>query len=229
MPFRFVGRSFMAFVLTPEPPLNHWLSMLDASIAEAPAFFAGRPVVLDLSRLDLAKPALAGLLAELQARAVRTIAVEGVDPDWLGPGLKPLAGGIRAGPVELPTAPEPPPKPAPQGLRAVAPAGLLLAEPIRSGATVCYPEGDVTVLGSVASGAEVIAGGSIHVYGTLRGRAIAGSEENPTARIFCRRFEPELLAINGLYRSADDFNPDLHGQPVQAWLDGSILELQILA
>jgi septum site-determining protein MinC len=64
-----------------------------------------------------------------------------------------------------------------------------------------------------------MAGGSIHVYGALRGRAIAGMLGNPQARIFCRRLEAELLAIDGLYRTAEDMDPTLRGRPVQAWLD----------
>ena len=75
---------------------------------------------------------------------------------------------------------------------------------MRSGQSVIFPEGDVTVLGSVGSGAEIVAGGSIHIYGTLRGRAIAGATGNARARIFCRKLEAELLAIDGLYKTADD-------------------------
>jgi septum site-determining protein MinC len=85
---------------------------------------------------------------------------------------------------------------------------------------VIFPEGDVTVIGSVASGAEIIAGGSVHIYGALRGRALAGSVGNPEARIFCRRLEAELLAIDGVYKTADDMAPELRGQAVQLWLDG---------
>jgi septum site-determining protein MinC len=81
----------------------------------------------------------------------------------------------------------------------------------------------VTVVGSVASGAEVIAGGSIHVYGSLRGRAIAGSMGNAKARIFCRKFEAELVAIDGLYKTADEMAKDLRGRPVQARLDGDAI------
>jgi septum site-determining protein MinC len=77
----------------------------------------------------------------------------------------------------------------------------------------------VTVLGSVASGAELVAGGSIHVYGTLRGRAMAGSKGNSRARIFCSRNEAELLAIDGNYRIAEDMDDNLRSRPVQAWLD----------
>ena len=81
---------------------------------------------------------------------------------------------------------------------------LLIEGSVRSGQSILHPEGDVTVLGSVASGSEIVAGGSIHIYGTLRGRAIAGCTGNGKARIFCRKFEAELIAIDGLYKTADD-------------------------
>jgi septum site-determining protein MinC len=99
------------------------------------------------------------------------------------------------------------------------PNSLLLDSSIRSGQCIVHPEGDVIVVGSVASGAEVIAGGSIHIYGTLRGRAIAGSRD-ARARIFCRKLEAELLSIDGLYMVADDMPAHLRGQQIQVWLDG---------
>ena len=70
--------------------------------------------------------------------------------------------------------------------------------------------GDITIIGSVGSGAEVIAAGSIHVYGTLRGRAFAGIEGEAHARIFCRKLEAELIAIDGFYVVADEISRDLH-------------------
>ena len=87
-----------------------------------------------------------------------------------------------------------------------------------------FPEGDVTVIGSVASGAEIIAGGSIHVYGALRGRAMAGSLGNVSARIFCRKLEAELLAIDGVYKVAEDIDDKLRGQPVQLWLEDDTIK-----
>lgn len=99
------------------------------------------------------------------------------------------------------------------------PNSLLLDNPVRSGQCIVHPEGDVIVVGSVASGAEVIAGGSIHIYGTLRGRAIAGSRD-ARARIFCRKLEAELLSIDGLYMVAEDMPAHLRGQPIQVWLEG---------
>jgi septum site-determining protein MinC len=99
------------------------------------------------------------------------------------------------------------------------PTSLLVGETVRSGRSIVFPGGDVTIVGSVASGAEVIAGGSIHVYGALRGRAVAGLLGQP-ARIFCRRFEAELLAIDGRYKTIDGADAALRGRAVQAWLDG---------
>ena len=73
----------------------------------------------------------------------------------------------------------------------------------------------VIVIGSVGSGAEIVAAGSIHVYGALRGRAMAGAYGDEGARIFCRRLEAELIAVNGLYQTAEDIEPRLRRQPVQ--------------
>jgi len=105
---------------------------------------------------------------------------------------------------------------------------LIIETPIRSGQSVVFPEGDVTVLGSVASGAEIVAGGSIHIYGTLRGRAIAGSIGNANARIFCQKLEAELVAIDGLYKTAEDIESQSRGRPVQFWLEGDALRTAAL-
>ncbi|RWL47629.1 MAG: septum formation inhibitor MinC [Mesorhizobium sp.] len=100
---------------------------------------------------------------------------------------------------------------------------LMIKAPIRSGQSVFHPHGDVIVLGSVASGSEIVAGGSIHVYGTLRGRAIAGSEGNVSARIFCRKNEAELLAVDGWYTTAEEMEGVSRGKAVQAFLDNDAL------
>jgi len=109
------------------------------------------------------------------------------------------------------------------------PASLVHDKPVRSGQSVVFPDGDLTILGSVASGSEVVAGGSIHIYGTLRGRAIAGSTGNSTARIFCNKLEAELIAIDGLYRTAEDMDPQYRSRPVQAWLEGETMTMAALS
>ncbi|MDX8534699.1 septum site-determining protein MinC [Mesorhizobium sp. VK25A] len=111
-----------------------------------------------------------------------------------------------------------------QGAAEMPAAGtLMIKAPIRSGQSVFHPHGDVIVLGSVASGSEIVAGGSIHVYGTLRGRAIAGSEGNISARIFCRKNEAELLAVDGWYTTAEEMEGTSRGKAVQAFLDNDAL------
>jgi septum site-determining protein MinC len=219
-PMRFRGRSYMAFALTPEPPIVDWLAELDNWIRSSAGFFVGRPVVLDLTAVTLTSPAIAHLIGELGTRSIRIMGIEGVEADKLGPGLPPLLKGGRAANVEAvdSTAAS---KPAPAARK--EPSSLLLEAPVRSGQSVFFPDGDVTVLGSVGSGAEVIAGGSIHIYGTLRGRAMAGMSGNRAARIFCSKIEAELLAIDGFYRTAEDLDTALRGRLVQAWLNGEVL------
>ena len=105
---------------------------------------------------------------------------------------------------------------------------MLLDKPVRSGQSVFFPQGDVTVIGAVASGAEVIAGGSIHIEGALRGRAFAGASGNTEARIFCRRLEAELVAIDGNYLTAEQCEPELIGRPVQIRLDDGAVIMGLL-
>ena len=223
-PIRFRGRSFMATVLAPLPPVADWLAELDAVNARAPSFFAGRPVILDLTGLRLTRADLEELVADLGQRAITILGVEGAPDGVLGPGLPPpLSGGRPSGEIPAPDA-EAAPEPAVPAAPPAPARSLILDQPVRSGQTILHTEGDVVVMGAVASGAEVIAGGSIHVYGTLRGRAVAGVSGNPQARIWCRRFEPELVAIDGLYKAADDLDPAFQGQATEVRLvDDAIL------
>jgi septum site-determining protein MinC len=235
--FRFLGRSFLALVFAPEPPIPAWLDELDLWLRRSTGFFAEKPVVLDLTRTPLSRIEYETLIADLRTRNIRLVAVEGVDASWRGPELAPLGNGGRSTAiVDLPlgdAAPNPassqaapadrPPVPDPEPTAPSVPASLLIDVPVRSGQSVFFPDGDVTVIGSVASGAEIVAGGSIHIYGTLRGRALAGSTGNSAARIFCNRLEAELLAIDGLYKTADDIPERLVGHMVQARLDRDAL------
>ena len=75
------------------------------------------------------------------------------------------------------------------------------------------------------AGAEIVAGGSIHIYGTLRGRAMAGVNGNSNARIYCQKIEAELLAIDGYYQTADEIDVSLRNRPAQAWLQGDTMKI----
>lgn len=105
---------------------------------------------------------------------------------------------------------------------------IVISEPVRSGQSILHPDGDVTVIGSVSSGAEIIAGGSIHIYGALRGRALAGVAGKDTARIFCSKLDAELVSINGLYKVADDFDGTLRNAPAQIRFENETLVFEEL-
>jgi septum site-determining protein MinC len=221
----FRARSFMAFVFTPQPPIVDWLAELDAGLERSKGFFAGHPVVVDLSGVQLSPAAIGHLITSLEERGIRVLGIEGVEPVNAGEGLPPiLRGGRGTRSFELPEARPAVVSPAPKQ----QPASLLIEDPVRSGQTVVFIEGDVTVLGSVGSGAEIVAGGSIHIYGTLRGRAMAGAAGNSRARIFCHRVEAELLAIDSYYKTADDIDDSLRHGPAQAWLEGGTLKISAL-
>jgi len=102
------------------------------------------------------------------------------------------------------------------------------ATPVRSGQQVYAENRDLTVLATVGAGAEVIADGSVHIYGALRGRALAGAQGNTQARIFCREFHAELVAVAGHYKVLDDVPRDLVGKPAQVWLEGETLKIAAL-
>ncbi len=218
LPFiRVRGRSFLALVLAPVPPLGDWLEALDDQMQRSASFFDGRPVVVDLSAVPVASEDVPALIAALQARDIRIIGVEGADQSWPGDAVwgRPPMALARADRM-LDVEDETPVPPVPE------PAALLIDRPVRSGQSVIFERGDLTIVGSVASGAEVIAGGSIHVYGTLRGRAVAGLAGHG-GRIFCRRMEAELLAIDGVYKTADAMDPSLRSRAVQVWLQNDDL------
>jgi septum site-determining protein MinC len=196
----------MAFVLTPALPISPWLAQLDKWSSNSPDFFRGRPIILDLAGSTLQASETSQLITHLAARGIRVMAIEGAEANQLDPLLPPLV----------------------QGGRTSEPSSLLIESPIRSGQSIVFPNGDVTVLGSVSSGAEIVAGGSIHVYGALRGRAMAGSSGNTRARIFCARNEAELISIDGYYRTAEQIDASLRSRPTQCWLEDRVVSIAAL-
>ena len=118
-----------------------------------------------------------------------------------------------------------PPQPAPAAAAATASPGLIQTAPVRSGQQVYAEQRDLTVLTTVGAGAEVLADGSIHIYGALRGRALAGAQGNVEARIFCREFHAELVSVAGQYKVLEDIPAELRGKPVQVWLEHGQIKL----
>jgi septum site-determining protein MinC len=226
---RLHGRSLMAFVLSPTAPITEWLTALDKRSGSSPAFFVGRPIILDVAAVELNESQIGELIGQLAERSIRVMAIEGIEADQLGASFPPVIkrGRATAGEVVMAPASEKAGASARRGARQ-EPSSLLIETPIRSGQSIVFPNGDITVLGSVASGAEVVAGGSIHVYGALRGRAMAGSMGNPRARIFCSRNEAELVSIDGYYRTAEEMDASLRSRPAQCWLENRVLAIAAL-
>jgi len=104
----------------------------------------------------------------------------------------------------------------------------IIEKPVRSGQQVFAENGDAILLTHTSAGSEVMASGSIHVYGALRGRVLAGVHGDVTARIFCRSLDAELIAIAGRYQLLDEGDTDLRGKPAMIRLDGEKLIIEAL-
>ena len=216
-------------------------------VERAPNLFARAAVVLDFGGLSKA-PALedaralvdglrgAGVLPVALAYGTRE--VEALSQQLGLPLLAKFRAQYERGDGNVaPASPEPARAAAPapaQAAPAPAPSlanvqpGLMQATPVRSGQQVYAENRDLTCLAAVGAGAEVIADGSIHIYGALRGRALAGAQGNESARIFCREFHAELVAVAGHYKVLEDISMELRGKPVQVWLEGGQLKLAAL-
>lgn len=209
-----------------DPSLPAIAAQLRDFARQMPQAVQGMPVVLEADRaMDLG-----GVIATLRE--------VGMQP--LGVADGPLAESARAwGLAVLPAAdakaasraaaPEPAPvPPAPAASGGARRATRVVTEPVRSGQQIYAPDGDLVILNQVGAGAEVAADGCIHVYGILRGRAIAGARGETSARIFCRRFEADLVAVAGVYAVAEQLQGDLRGRPAQVSLADGKLKIEKL-
>jgi septum site-determining protein MinC len=207
-------------------------------------FFSGEATVLDFSQLPATPERVdwTGLLSLLRRYRMQPIGVralpENLEATARQAGLAVLGGELRTAPtaVPLPTAsPAPPPAPAPVAAAAAAPPTMVIERYLRTGQQIYAKGTDLVLIGGLSNGAEVIADGSIHCYGPLRGRAIAGAQGDTTARILTSNFGPELVAIAGVYRTFERGVPEsvavkgaqvrLRGTPEQQKLDIDPLQL----
>lgn len=140
-------------------------------------------------------------------------------------GTRPeAASGVASSPASNP---RPSPKPSP-GKPGPGSPFKVVSGPIRSGQRIYAAGGDLSIIGAVSSGAELLADGNIHVYGPLRGRAIAGNNGDPAARIFCQNLQAELVSVAGHYRVSENIPATLRGMPVQVFLDQEVLRIEKL-
>ncbi len=211
-------------------------------VSRAPKLFQNTAIILDFSALSQC-PSL-----DITEQLIDGLRLTGVHPVAIAYGTPsieqlanqvglPLLAKFRAS-YERENSVEMPPIQQPQAPVAIEPAvvsvaapqepGMLQTQPLRSGQQVYAANRDLTVCAMVGAGAEAIADGSIHIYGPLRGRALAGASGNTQARIFCREFNAELVAIAGTYRVLDEVPKNLLGKAVQIWLEKDQLRIEEL-
>lgn len=201
-------------------------AQLDEQLGRTPQFFSGAPMVLDLGQSPGFQDPdrIRALLDSLRQRELQVFGVQnaaGLDRALLDDlGLIAVNTGRDA---PLPRDPGPvaaPPRPA---------ETKVIRSPVRSGQMILAEQGDLTVIGSVASGAELIAAGNIHVYGTLRGRAMAGCHGNETAHIFCQSLNAELVAIAGLYQTSETLDQAARDRCTHIYLENEKLRMEVIA
>jgi septum site-determining protein MinC len=213
------------------------LDELTGRMATAPNFFRRTAVCLDLSDLGAAPDiaALKGVVDAVRRAGMLSVGLAGGsgDVEALSAALNlpvlsafrpstfptpPVAQPVAAAVPQTPVVAAPAPAPLEVGL-----ASMIQTQTIRSGQRIYARHRDLVVTAGVGAGAEVIADGCIHVYGALRGRALAGVHGQPTARVFCQEFHAELVSIAGVFRVFETIPAEFAGKPVQAWLDGENL------
>lgn len=199
---------------------------LAEKVAQAAGFFHNAPVVIDLKEVaaveaDVEFPLLVGLMrghgmipvGVRGGTSVQNAAAEAME-------LAVLSEGTRRPPDISRTST------APAAVKPLAATGSkIVVRPVRSGQRVYAPGGDLILLGQVSSGAEVMADGHIHIYATLRGRALAGVKGNKDARIFCQNLQAELVSVAGHYRISENIDAQLKGNPVQIHLREKTLHI----
>jgi septum site-determining protein MinC len=217
---------------------------LRARIAPAPQMFANAPIVIDVADLpaDVELP-LASLVERLRACKLMPVGMANGGGAELaravaaglaivqigigrGRGVERPSVSARPAPVVAPApAPVAPParperRPEPKAADAEPHvSSVTVKQPVRGGQVIYAQRADLVVLAPVNAGAQVIADGHVHVYGPLRGRALAGAQGMADARVFCQSLEAELLSVAGQYCLADEIPVDRRGKPTQVFVE----------
>lgn len=231
--FHLRSRFLTAVVLKLAGPAGQpFYDALDIMIRQAPHFFVGAPLVIDVQMAPTLqdKADFLRLAREMRNRRLFAIGIQnGTEQQSVAAshaGLLALQGGrdaafdTSARPRSHETAKAETTAETGETIADADSPGdaLIVTEPVRSGQRVFADRGDLIVVGSVSPGAELVAHGNIHVYGPMRGRALAGVNGNMAARVFCQSFEAELIAIAGLYKTSDNFDPAVLKLRTQAFL-----------
>lgn len=212
------------------PDLKFIGNELEQRLSTAPDFFRNAPVIIDLGELDPAGEPLdfTALLERLRGLGLVPVGIRGGNPlqQYAAQAAKlAVLAEIKADhhATAAPTAGSGQPKPAPPTAKSAA-RTKLVDHPVRSGQRIYAAGSDLIVLAQVSPGAEILADGHIHIYGSLKGRALAGVQGDLEARIFCSDLQAELIAIGGHYQVSENLDDTVRGRPVQVHLaDNSLI------
>ncbi len=205
---------------------------LQQRVKQSPEFFRSAPVMIDATALpEDALVDLAALVEHLRGFEMVPMGIRGG-----GPGLREAATALKLALLSHSAVPDAQPQRTPPKARPKIPkpdvaspvTSLLIDQPVRSGQRVYARNCDLIVTAPVSYGAEIIADGHIHVYDTLRGRALAGVQGDTHCRIFCHDLQAELISIAGHYRISEDLDEKIQGQPVQIRLQDTTLIIEAI-
>ncbi|MDX1590223.1 MAG: septum site-determining protein MinC [Oleiphilaceae bacterium] len=224
--------------------LDAFEATLREKIRQAPGFFRDLPIVISLDKYErpAAELDFFQMIGCCRRHSIQVAAVRGGDEDvkrlarnaslaWLpshaakttpvapaemAPPETPAADSAATEPAETAAQATPTSQPGQgEAPEAAAPPGRVITQPVRSGQQIYAPEGDLIIMAPVGAGAEVLAAGHIHVYGPLRGRALAGVHGNTEARIFCQSLEAELVSVAGHYKISEDLQDSCWKKPAE--------------
>ncbi|MBK8816661.1 MAG: septum site-determining protein MinC [Methylococcaceae bacterium] len=203
---------------------------LQGKIRLAPEFFKNSPLVLDVQEINKhnIEIDIVAVIELIRKLGLLPIGIRGgnaqQNENMIGLGIPIHSIHTSSTTVET----KKPPKaqiPEPETKDLLQTGTTLITHPIRSGQRV-YAAGDLVIVAPVSPGTEILAEGNIHVYGALRGRALAGVQGNTEARIFCHDLQAELISIAGNYKISEDLNPNVRNKPVQIYLDKHTLVIK---
>jgi septum site-determining protein MinC len=232
--FQLKGSLFTLTVLhLLQADLTALAEQLKQAIQQAPRFFQHMPIIIDLQKLAGAETALdfSGLINALRAQNVIPIGIRGGNAQQQTAAVTmgmAVFSNTKADPLEINAAPTSKIAPAvatPAAATTASHFSRIITQPVRSGQQIYARNSDLIVLASVSAGAELIADGNIHIYGALRGRALAGVSGNVEARVFCQSLEAELVSIAGHYWLHEDLQTNPLKQHVQIYLDNDRLQI----
>jgi septum site-determining protein MinC len=202
-----------------QPHLDILANQLESQLSRSPGFFAGLPLLLELADEQIS---LEGVVSLLRRHGLTPVAV-------YRPSARHAQAARDAGLGVIDDKRMPREDETPSAKQDAHASARIVTEPVRSGQQIYARGGDLVILNSVGAGAEVIADGCVHIYGALRGRALAGVQGDASARIFCRDMGAELVSIAGVYKVAEDIKETVHGRSVQVWRDGDKLKIEKLS